>query len=231
LLRSLARFVDRALEKIAREMGPWLPFSIRNLVWRHIDKKGKCILDIGCGSGQPVEFINRHRQFYVVGIDLFQPYLRYLKQNEIYDDCILADVCQLPARPKKFDIVFALELVEHLEKEEGLRLINTMEKIARRQVILAVPNGGYRQGAMKTEPNPYQKHKSIWFPAELKQRGYKVRGSGVYKLCDEQSFLVRHPFRPLWYALYVLAGPFVYFFPGASCVMICSKTVKQPGMR
>ena len=61
------------LDRLALRFRPYVPFSALNTVWRKLDKSSKTILDVGCGKGEPMAFINRHGKFKVVGIDIFKP--------------------------------------------------------------------------------------------------------------------------------------------------------------
>jgi len=79
----------------------------------------------------------------------------------------------------------------------GQELLNAMEKIARRQVIISTPAGRYQQGTLVG--NPHQEHRAFWHPAELKSLDYKVRGHGLRGLFGEKGLVSRIPktLRPL----------------------------------
>jgi len=68
----------------------------------------------------------------------------------------------------------ALDVIEHLAKEDGLRLMRAMEKISRRKVIFFTPSGFLPQCHL--EKNDLQEHLSGWEVAEMKQHGYQVIG-------------------------------------------------------
>jgi hypothetical protein len=76
-------------------------------------------------------------------------------------------------------VVLLLNVIEHLEKEEGIRLLDKAYYIARRKVILITPNGYLRQ--IYIENNPLQAHRSGWSTEELKRLGFKVIGLGGFK--------------------------------------------------
>ena len=166
-----------------------MPFTELNTVWRCLDKDAKNILDIGCGKGQPMQFINRHKEFCVTGVDTFESSLKECEHTGVYDDLVLGDVLALPFEKKSFDVVICLALLEHLEKEEGEKLLRKMEGIARKQVIITTPVGEYEQGPL--EGNPHQQHKYCWEPAELKEKGYKVRGVGIRGVMGEGALFSR----------------------------------------
>jgi hypothetical protein len=76
--------------------------------------------------------------------------------------------------PKSFDCVLALDLIEHLEKEEGFQLISMMEKIATKRVIIFTPNGLLPQ--QEFGGNRLQIHKSGWSVEEMREKGFRVIG-------------------------------------------------------
>jgi len=74
------------------------------------------------------------------------------KKKQIHNEYILADLRKLEFKPKSFDAILCLEVIEHLTKEEGHDLIKKMEKWARKKIIITTPNG--------YDCNPFQTHKS-----------------------------------------------------------------------
>jgi hypothetical protein len=106
-----------------------------------------------------------------------------------------------------------MEVLEHLEKEDGQALLGAKEEIARLQVIVTTPVGSHEQH--EYDGNPYQQHGHIWAPEELRRLGYKVYGHGIRGLrglSGVQSPLPR-PLRRLVDLLWVAAGPLVHWRP------------------
>lgn len=223
-----------ALGDLEQKVSPYVPFSLLNAVQRSLDKWDKAsLLDVGCGKGESMKFINRQGGFLTVGVDIFEPAIREAQRQRSHDEHVLCDVRKLPFQKKSFDIVLCMEVLEHLDKEEGTLLLQSLEEIARRQVIVTTPVGLYKQDTF--DGNPYQKHKAIWSPTELKNLGYKVRGVQIRGtnfttgLLSHTPKLLRVPIHIAWY----LAGPFVYPLPELSGDMICSKRLanaKQEGI-
>ena len=186
----LDKFWDK-VNMLAEEARPWMPFTALNTAYRTIDKETKTMLDVGCGPGRPMRFINRRRQFYAVGADLFEQYLKECKRQGTHNEYVLCDVRKLPFKNKSFDTVLCMEVLEHLDKEEGERLLLAMEGLARRQVILSTPVGKYEQKPY--DGNPHQQHKYIWRPAEMKGLGYKVRALGIRSIGGREGLIARLP--------------------------------------
>lgn len=150
------------------------------------------ILDIGCGNNSPLNHIPNRCHLYVVGIDLFLRYIRESRRKSIHDEYVLADITQMPIRQKSFDCVLALDVLEHLTKQQGYELIRNMERIARREVIILTPNGYQMQS--EYDQNPLQVHRSGWTADELRHMGYDVRGiDGLKLLRGERSKLRFYP--------------------------------------
>jgi len=215
--------ISKLADKYAWRMRPYVPLTALNTVWRLLDKGAATILDIGCGKGEPMKFINRKGSFKVVGMDIFQPYLMECKELGVYNECVRCDIRCLPFQTKSFDIVVCMAVLEHLPKNEGTKLIKDMEHIARKQVIVSVPKGVYEQ-YNATDGNPAQVHKAFWWPDDLKKLGYRVRGQGL-SIYGEFGPLTHLPqsIRWLGYLLYCLASPFVYFLPRLSGNMVAIK--------
>jgi SAM-dependent methyltransferase len=213
--------LNRALEEIA----PHLPLSNINIIWRLLDRDGKSLLDLGCGRGQQVEFIKKRKPLFAVGVDLFKPVIQECKRKRIHDEYIIADVRFLPFRQKSFDIILCLHVIEHLSKDDGLKLIMDAERVAFKQLVIATPVGFFPTTA---DDNPLQVHKSGWEPYEFKKKGYKIRGQSHKLVYGKRGLAYRfsEPLKTLTFFLSYALAPIAYFIPerAAHC-MICSKSL------
>ena len=208
----------------------YVPFTNWNIVWRNLDKKAKSILDIGCGKGRPMRFINRHGCFFTVGVDGFEPYLDQCQRENSHSAFVLGDARALPFKEKSFDIVLCLQVLEHFDREEGSLLLNQMDRITKRQVLVTTDVGKCVQ-SQAIDGNPLQVHKYVWSINELKELDYKVFGiGGLLGWGGETgiSRLLPTPFR--WFintVLQLLAGPILYFFPRYAGSALCVKNVSR----
>jgi len=102
------------------------------------------VLDLGCGFGVPMLFIRSRRKVtFSVAIDIKVKRVKYCVSKGIHDCGIVADVRYLPVRKESFDIVLCLDLIEHLCKKDGLKLLIELDRIAKKQIIVHTPNGFY----------------------------------------------------------------------------------------
>ena len=143
---------------------------------------GSCdsLLDCGCGERSPIRAFSRAIRF-SVGVEAHLPALASSRERGIHTAYVAADVRRVDRvfRPRSFDAVLASDVIEHLEKSEGERLIGSLERLARKLVILFTPNGFLLQG--EADGNPFQFHRSGWTPEEMQARGYDVIGVHGWK--------------------------------------------------
>ena len=183
----------------------------------------RIILDVGCGSGSPIK--NFSKNFYSVGVDLFKPALLESRNKRIHDDYVLADINNLCFRPNFFEAVLALDVIEHLEKIKGLRLIKTMEKIAKKKVIIITPNGYVPQGARAK--NIFQVHLSGWTVSDLKRLRYKVNGIVGLKLLRTEEAKLRYKPEILFSELADISQKLTYYFPIIAFELLCVKNLQK----
>lgn len=161
-----------------------------------MDKSAKSILDVGCGQGMPMTLIKIRMQVpYSVGVDLFKPYLEDLKKRKLHDKYVLADVRKMKFSEKSFDISFASDVLEHMSKKDAWKLLEDMERITRKQVIVTTSLGYFYHPAV--DGNPLQLHKSGYQPEEFQKRGYKTFKYGRKEILGTGGLVHRISFDPL----------------------------------
>ena len=77
-------------------------------------------------------------------------------------------------KPNSFDVVCAIDLIEHLKKKEANKLIKNLKQISKTKLIIFTPNGFLPQ--KPTKINPYMKHLSGYTHEELEKQGFKTSG-------------------------------------------------------
>ncbi|HUS71394.1 MAG TPA: methyltransferase domain-containing protein, partial [Anaerolineae bacterium] len=106
------------------EESHWFFVARRRILSRLLDEMlegagNPRILDVGCGTGATMGFLERYGE--VIGVDIAPQALKYGREQGRARLC-LADGGHLPFLEDSFDLVTALDLLEHLEHEEvGLR--------------------------------------------------------------------------------------------------------------
>ena len=154
--------------------GMFDPFMLLNILeFRSLLLDSPSVLDVGCGNDSPVQYLGIHD---CTGIDGYQPALDAAQKAKTHHKFVIGDIRNLTSVfPKKsFDACIALDVIEHLSKEDGFRLIESMESVARKRVIFLTPNGFLPQ---RHQSRGYmQEHLSGWSAKEMTQRGFKVIG-------------------------------------------------------
>lgn len=147
------------------------------------------ILDIGCGENTPIkEYLSR---FYSVGVDIYTPYLQENKKNNVHTEYIKANINNLNfIKDSSFDCVIALDVIEHLEKDDGYRLLKQMNRIAKKTVVVMTPNGYINN---PVNHNLYQRHRSGWSVKDFKLVDFDIIGFNGFKYFRKESAIFREP--------------------------------------
>lgn len=150
----------------------------------------KTVLDLGCGSNSNLSFF-KDKITSSTGMDICESDLKISKKKKIHDHYILDDVMNAGKRfkPKSFDCVMAIGLVEHLPKKQALKLMTYMETIAKKLVIVGTPNGFIPQEEYGN--NPYQVHQSGFVVDDFTARGYEVLGMDGPKLMRGENAKIK----------------------------------------
>ena len=130
-------------------------------------KKNETVLDIGCGNGKGTVNLKCERIITLDAWDKTKPdILLDLSTNSI------------PFAPDSMDVVIMIDFIEHLEKEQGIRILREAKDIARRLVIIYTPLWWSDNSQNVENPdlwcygNPYDYHKCVWTEVELSELGF-----------------------------------------------------------
>ncbi len=157
---------------------------------KHVDADCSSLLDVGCGFNSPVRMLP-HRPKRLVGVDGFQPVIEQSREAGIHDEYLQASILEIDKclETNSFDCVLASDLIEHLTKEDGLKLLTQMETISKGKVIVYTPNGFLPQGVEYDNPMP--RHISGWTVKEMRERGDNVTGIEGVKRCRGEIAKIR----------------------------------------
>ena len=181
------------------------------------------VLDVGCGAAPNMRLIGIKHP---VGAEGYAPSVEKARQLGTHDEIVPCDVRALGQHfnARQFDACVALDVIEHLPKADGLKLIADMERIAKKRIIFFTPSGFLSQG--HTDKDDLQPHLSGWEPDEMRQKGYEVQGLlGPKSLRGEYHRLMRRP-AVLWGVLSLL-GHFLWTGrkPERAAAILCVKTI------
>ncbi len=164
------------------------------------------VLDLGPGI-RPQSFVKPSVH---ICVDAHRPYLERLKRESVDDPrYVLINaswdqvIGMLP--DKSVDTVFALDFIEHLEKQEGLRMLGEAARVARRQIVVYTPHGFFPQSYDdRRKPDRWgmdggywQTHRSGWAPEDFGEEWDVVIGRD-YILLDQDNRPMDRPMAALW---------------------------------
>jgi len=128
-----------------------------------LPKEAAFHLDIGCG-----ENCYRWNRFTKAEHTLYNDAFDY---DKLPQPCFFGDALSLPIflKPNLFDLVTCFDVIEHFEKNDGRKLINTAEELCNKRIIFFTPLGEVSLGGDKRK---YQTHLSGWMPENFNAQGY-----------------------------------------------------------
>lgn len=224
------------MPKLLTKLKYLLPFTYPWVLKSLIPKNSKSILDFGCGEGQLMAWINSKGEYEVIGVDISKKDLAIAKKRKcifmpnkfVYKDLLIRDITKEWRFKKKFDVVLCSQVVEHLQKEKALMLINRLEKLAKRAVIIGTINGFY-QFDFRTPQSQHDLHLSGWKPIDFSSRDYKVFGHGL-KYIYQPGYLkdiLPNYFHPLLFVISYVATPFLRFILFPALFLVASKNLNE----
>jgi hypothetical protein len=126
------------------------------------------VLDVGIGFGkwgflirEALDFVDGRleREDWQVTIDGVDAY-RYDSPllDWVYDSVRIADVLDIVDELVGYDVVVIGDMIEHVEKEQGIALLDALLR-QNRNVVLSTP---YRFFEQEVPGNPFERHRSHW---------------------------------------------------------------------
>ncbi|HWK89786.1 MAG TPA: methyltransferase domain-containing protein [Longimicrobium sp.] len=168
----------------------------------------RVVLDVGPGI-QPQSYFPPRTH---ICVEAHQPYVRRMLADRagdprmVYLNGTWQEVLRhLP--DGSVDTAFALDLIEHLEKEDGYALLRELARIARHQVVIFTPLGLYPQHYDEGEPDAWgmdgghwQTHRSGWTPDDLEKVGgsWDAVVSPDFHQWDQHGNRLAQPFGAFW---------------------------------
>jgi len=206
--------------KIIKEIYQSYPLSFESRI-RTALSGCQTILDIGCGTGR-LKTLYSNADY--CGIELHKASADIALRSG-YIKIISNDVNKaLSSLPKRsYDACVAIDLIEHLEYKDGIKLLNQMETVARKVSIIHTPNGYVPQKSING--NRFQVHISGWSPDFFLKRGYKLYGTmGLKWFRSEQAIPVLKP-AVLGSIISFATEPFTVLFPNYAFEILAIKNL------
>lgn len=181
------------------------------------------VLDVGCGSSSPLRTLPAKM---LVGVEGFEPALQEAKAHATHDELLLGDARGLRSLlgERRFDACVALDLIEHLPKEDGWRFLDDLEYVATQRVVIFTPNGFLPQRGQ----GDLQEHLSGWTPQEMRSRGYDVIGFYGHKSLRGEYHQLKHRPKVFWAVISLLSQACIArHHPEKAAAIYCVRDVSK----
>ncbi len=163
-----------------------------------VSLKPKSILDVGCGLGiygalcrvylEGENLYDRanvtwnKKENWKTKIDCIEGFQKYITDLHklVYNEIFISDAVKAVENfpDNTYDLVMAIDIIEHLKKEDGVSFIKTLKRIAK-NVIIATPSKLVEQVVIE---NPLENHLSFWQKEDLQSLSFDI-------LTDDSSLI------------------------------------------
>lgn len=146
---------------------------------------GKTVLDVGCGYGKWGSLIKTN--FWESGLaeppktdgfDAFLPNVELCAKSNCYQK-VWRQTMPAPLSGN-WDTVLACEFIEHIPQRDVEKVMDILEKVVKKRIILSTPNWPYyrKGGDTIVGYNEFESHLSYVSRKFFQRRGYKLIGAG-----------------------------------------------------
>jgi len=174
-----------------------------------IDPRPQRVLDIGFGYGKYGLLCREYLTYWddhlashsrediqIDGVEGFPEYVGDL-QRAIYDRILVGDATQILSEleSNSYDLVLAIDILEHMEQEIGLRFIADCQRVAGVAIISTPILFAEQEGKWG---NQYEQHRSGWSKADLTQAGARL----VLKTSNHIAIYAQNKYRSQFQPIY-----------------------------
>lgn len=105
------------------------------------------------------------------GIEAFKDYITPVHEYA-YNTIYIGDALQvLPTLSSRYDMVLAIDILEHFDKQDGKRFIEFLKRVCTGSVLVSTPKDFVEQ---QIDANPYENHRSCWSLTDLQACGFNT---------------------------------------------------------
>ncbi|MBN2239277.1 MAG: hypothetical protein JW712_05850 [Dehalococcoidales bacterium] len=176
----------------------WLSrIQLNRKIWGNVYVTGS-VMDIGCGL-EPQRFFKPELN---ILCEPHHPYAEFLASRLKGDTYEIREISgqEIAATypDNMVDSIFMLDVLEHIEKEEGQKILESLPRIARKQVVIRVPLGFVEQDytGMKDpwgfEDSESQTHLSGWTPDDF-DSSWHILACKKYQYIEGNGAVLKQP--------------------------------------
>ena len=88
------------------------------------DNKAAKIIDVACGSGHFLYFLQKEGYTNIEGIDISEEQLTVAKEMKVKNIRMADLFTHLPKYPQSFDMIIACDIIEHMKKDKIMQFLD-----------------------------------------------------------------------------------------------------------
>lgn len=186
------------------------------------------ILDIGCGMGHFLYFLQQEAYKNVVGIDLSEENVNFCKSRGF--EIIKIDAFEFLEKNRKyFDCIVMNDVIEHFKKEEILRILYLIEENLSRKGIFICKTGNASDPLTGSRTRHIDFTHEVGFTEESLSQILEVSGFKQVKIYPQDIYVLKNPIVNLLAKVFafILHKIFRFFFllQGAKTTHIFTKDI------
>lgn len=116
----------------------------RHFPWKEFDDflihyEGGTVLDLGCGNGRLLKFLDEHGYQNYLGVDHSEELLKEAKKKHGENSFLCADISDLPDL-ESVDAIFAIASFHHIPPQDQLKTLEAWKKLLNKEGKLYMTN-------------------------------------------------------------------------------------------
>src|SRR5437868_4061842 len=159
------------------------PNTIPTIIHLIRQLKPRSILDVGIGFGKWGHLFREYtdileaehdprryeRKNWKVQIDGIEGFPRYITEMHrfLYNQIHIGNACELIRKLPSYDVIFMGDIIEHLEKNDGVELLRQAIEKSKKAVIVSTPKDETEQGELCA--NELERHRSLWSAKDFRK--------------------------------------------------------------
>jgi hypothetical protein len=124
--------------------------------WGHLFRE---YTDILASENDPLRYNKENWRIRIDGIEGYPDYIHPASQY-FYSQIFIGDALRILASVDAYDVVFAGDILEHFDLQDGRLFLQRILEKSRRYAILTTPGHETHQGDICS--NPLERHRSLW---------------------------------------------------------------------
>jgi len=133
--------------------------------WGHLFREYS---DICHAGDEPARYEKPNWRCRIDGIEGHAPYITPMHKY-LYDELMIGNaqdvLPKLLDEGRRYDVIMLGDIIEHFDKDEGMKVLETCMKLANKAVFVSTPRYEMEQGAVFD--NELETHRSAWTPEDF----------------------------------------------------------------